>query len=155
MLMLCSCTSNVAHFYLEASRGMCDAANYQSTPPRHIITPAKYNEQHGASVWMHHVHHALSSATIVVLMHAPITLAILRVSRHRLCLLYDELEQRRHNHAHAFLVRCVVFSYYSHKIDGKYDAAAFKYYGISVKRLTRTPPQSKGGLQTRLLTQKG
>jgi hypothetical protein len=83
---------------------------------------------------MHHVHHALSSATIVVLMHAPMTLAIVRVSRHRLCLLYDELEQRRHNHAHAFLVRCVVFSYYSHKIDGKYDAAAFKYYGISVKK---------------------
>ena len=27
----------------------------------------------------------------------------------------------------------VVFSYYLHKIDGKYDAAAFKYYGISVK----------------------
>jgi hypothetical protein len=27
---------------------------------------------------------------------------------------------------------CVVFSYYLHKIDGKYEAAAFKY-GISVK----------------------
>jgi hypothetical protein len=80
---------------------------------------------------MHHVHHALSSATIVVLMHAPITLAIVRFSCHRLCLLYDELEQRRHNHAHAFRVYCVVFSYY--KIDGKYDAAAFKYYGIRVK----------------------
>ena len=45
-------------------------------------------------VSMHHVHHALSSATIVVLMHAPITLAIVRFSRHRLSVLYDELEQK-------------------------------------------------------------
>ncbi len=43
---------------------------------------------------MHHVHHALSSATIVALMHAPITLAIVRFSRHRLSVLYDELEQK-------------------------------------------------------------
>ena len=49
-----------------------------------------------------------SSATIVVLMHAPITLAIVRFSRHRLSVLYDELEQKVRLDNHPFRVCCVL-----------------------------------------------